>query len=69
MWKKTSFRVNGSSANWQPFDTEMSKRVDTINNVYATDRLEVAEYKDEVTKIKKRAEGVVVDGKVTACKT
>jgi hypothetical protein len=52
MRKKTSFRVNGASANWRPSDTQVSTRVDTFNDAGATGRLELTQYKDEVTKNK-----------------
>jgi hypothetical protein len=64
-----SFSINGVSANWHPSDTEIWTRVGTINDADATDRLGLAEYKDEVTKNKKWTERVEVNGKVMASKT
>jgi hypothetical protein len=69
MCKKTAFRVNWASTNWRPSDTEISTRVDTFDDADATNRLELTEYKDKVTKNKECAERVEVNGKVRACKT
>ena len=66
MCKKTSYRVNGASANWRPSDTEILTRVDTFNDGDGTDRLELAAYTDEGTEYKRCAERVEVNVKVTA---